>query len=195
MVPQKYFLKALDPIHDQGLRVALGAFHNSSVQSLYVEAGESSVKHRRLKLSMIYHLIFRSLSEDPCYDLVGSLPLSELFEKSKTVPPFGTRILPHIVEADINQTSIHIHGERTPPPWDRNNNVIMFDTSLPCFKKDQTKENVFGKNTNSYVTDTAHTLKPTQIVQSVSRKWQLLLFTLKTLMTPEIFDYETVPLF
>ena len=33
-------LKLLDPIHHQGLRIALGAFRTSPVQSLYAEAGE-----------------------------------------------------------------------------------------------------------------------------------------------------------
>ena len=52
----------------------------------------------------------------------------------------------------------------------------------------------FGKNISSCVRDTIHILKPTHMVQSVSRKWQLLHFTLKTLVTPELFDYETASL-
>ena len=50
----------------------------------------------------------------------------------------------------------------------------------------------FGKSTSSSVNDTTHTLKPTQMVQSVSRKWQLLHFTLKTLMTPQLRDGSSV---
>ena len=34
-----YILKELDPIHQQGLRIALSAFRTSQVQSLYAEAG------------------------------------------------------------------------------------------------------------------------------------------------------------
>ena len=33
-------LKQLDPIHHQGLRIALGAFRTSPAQSLYIEAHE-----------------------------------------------------------------------------------------------------------------------------------------------------------
>ena len=62
-----------------GLRIALGAFRTSPVQSLYAEAGEPSLKHRRLKLSLNYNLKSRSLSENPCHDLISSLPPSELF--------------------------------------------------------------------------------------------------------------------
>ena len=44
----------LDPIHNQGLRLALGAFRTSRVASLYVEADEPSLFSRREKLSLQY---------------------------------------------------------------------------------------------------------------------------------------------
>ena len=37
-------LKKLDPIHHQGLRIALGAFRTSPVTSLYAKAQEMSLK-------------------------------------------------------------------------------------------------------------------------------------------------------
>ena len=39
---RKLYLQMLDPIHNQGLRLALGAFRTSPVASLYVEADEPS---------------------------------------------------------------------------------------------------------------------------------------------------------
>ena len=39
----------LDPIHHQGLRLALGAFRTSPTASLYVEADEPSLNTRREK--------------------------------------------------------------------------------------------------------------------------------------------------
>ena len=44
----------LDPIHNQGLRLALGAFRTSPVASLYVEADEPSLFSRGEKLSLQY---------------------------------------------------------------------------------------------------------------------------------------------
>ena len=44
----------LDPIHNQGLRLALGAFRTFPVASLYVEADEPSLYSRREKLSLQY---------------------------------------------------------------------------------------------------------------------------------------------
>ena len=48
---RKSYLQMLGPIHNQGLRLALGAFRTSLVASLYVEADEPSLYSRREKLS------------------------------------------------------------------------------------------------------------------------------------------------
>ena len=50
----------LDPIHHQGLRLALGAFRTSPSESLLAEANEPSLYNRRLKLSMQYALKLKS---------------------------------------------------------------------------------------------------------------------------------------
>ena len=44
----------LDTVHNQGLRLALGAFRTSPVSSLNVEADEPSLWLRREKLSLQY---------------------------------------------------------------------------------------------------------------------------------------------
>ena len=51
---RKSYLQMLDPIHNQGLRLALGAFRTSPVASLYVEADEPSLYSQREKLSLQY---------------------------------------------------------------------------------------------------------------------------------------------
>jgi hypothetical protein len=40
-------LKKLDPIHNKGLRIALGAFCINRTQNLLIEAGESTLQQRR----------------------------------------------------------------------------------------------------------------------------------------------------
>ena len=44
------YLKTLDTIHHQGIRLALGAFRTSPADSLLVEANEPSLNDRREKL-------------------------------------------------------------------------------------------------------------------------------------------------
>ena len=46
---RKTYLQMLDPIHNQGLRLALGSFKTSHVASLYVKADEPSLYSRREK--------------------------------------------------------------------------------------------------------------------------------------------------
>ena len=51
---RKSYLAMLDPIHHQGLRLALGASRTSPDASLYIEAYEPSLTTRREKLSLHY---------------------------------------------------------------------------------------------------------------------------------------------
>ena len=44
----------LNAVHHQGLRLALGTFRTSPVQSLYIEANKLSLNNRRNKLAMQY---------------------------------------------------------------------------------------------------------------------------------------------
>ena len=46
----------LDPIHNQGLRLAIGAFRTAPVGSLYMEADEPSLYSLREKLSLQYDI-------------------------------------------------------------------------------------------------------------------------------------------
>ena len=49
---RKSYVELLNPVHHQGLRLSLGVFRTSPIQSLYVEAREPSLENRRLKLSL-----------------------------------------------------------------------------------------------------------------------------------------------
>ena len=77
-------LKQLDPVHHQGLRIALGAFRASSAQSLYVEAHEPSLTSRCLKLSLNYVLKLKSSLKNPAYSCVFEPENIKLFEESES---------------------------------------------------------------------------------------------------------------
>ena len=110
-------LKLLDPIHHQGLRLALGAFRTSPVKSLYAEAKEPSLAHRRLKLSLNYVLKLKSCPDNPAYDCVFNPPDAALFEPASLTPPLGIRIQPHLENSNINPKSIQTQLFTTTPPW------------------------------------------------------------------------------
>ena len=62
----------LDTVHNQGFRLALGAFRTSPVSSLNVEADEPSLWLRREKLSLQYAPWV--LNFPPCRGPGGSIP-------------------------------------------------------------------------------------------------------------------------
>ena len=52
----KSYLKKLEPIQNQGLRICLGAFRTSPMQSLYVEANKPPLYLRFDKLCIQYEI-------------------------------------------------------------------------------------------------------------------------------------------
>ena len=99
---RKSYLRKLDSIHNQGLRLALGAFRTSPVISLYAEANESSLNLRRKKLSLQYYLKLKSNPDNPTHKVVfEQLYKDEFIEK--VIPPFGLRC-----EADMNCIDVHL---------------------------------------------------------------------------------------
>ena len=66
----KFYMQMLDPIHNQGLRLCLGAFRTYPVESLYVDAKEPSVGARRAKFSLQYASKIKSLSKHSTYNAV-----------------------------------------------------------------------------------------------------------------------------
>ena len=67
---QQSYLRKLDSIHNQGLRLALGTFRTSPVNSLYVEANEPFLNLRRKKLSLQYYLKSKSNHNNPTHKVV-----------------------------------------------------------------------------------------------------------------------------
>ncbi|RUS72388.1 hypothetical protein EGW08_019848 [Elysia chlorotica] len=140
---KKHILKTLDPIHHQGLRIALGAFRTSPIQSLYAESGEPSLEHRRLKLSLNYAAKLNSIPENPGFEsLTDSSPI-EFFETKKSGPSLGARLQNHLEKIETKYENIDNVKVRKPPPWEQYN--VKFDTSLTEFEKGNTNALVLQK--------------------------------------------------
>ena len=135
---RKTVLQMLDPIAHQGLRLALGAFRSSPVESLYTEAEEPPLKLRRDKLAIQYTLKLSAHPENPTYKCVFDPQYKELYEaKEKSIRSFGLRIEPiladkHILENTIIETIPDI------PPWTLTPPIINFDMTKA--KKSDTSE-------------------------------------------------------
>ena len=113
------YIKMLDTIHHQGLRLALGAFRTSPVESLYVEAGELPLKHRRIKLSLQYVTKLRSSPSNPAYNCVFRPEYENKYlSHTKVSPPLGIRIKEHLEGCDILIDQINEDDIYDIPPWE-----------------------------------------------------------------------------
>ena len=139
---RKSYLEMLDPIHHQGLRLALGAFRTSPSESLLAEANEPSLYNRRLKLSMQYALKLKSNPLNPTYETVFEPQYKTLFEnKPNMIPSFGIRISPEFKNLNLDLDNIAEFKVPDVPPWTFSQPRVLF--SLHNDKKSQTDPLVF----------------------------------------------------
>ena len=139
---RKSYLKDLDTIHHQGLRLCLGAFKTSPIDSLYVEANEPSLHLRRKKLSLQYATKLFANPSNPAFDCVFHACYQDLYNKKVTaIPPFGIRIKPYIEECGINFNIIQNQTLTDDPPWLLDKPEVNLD--LAKFKKSETSEQVY----------------------------------------------------
>ena len=75
-------LKCLDVIHNLGIRLSLGAFKSSPVESLYVEANELPLSERRTELLMKYGLRTKCNTNNPAYQAVFNLEFKSKYNDS-----------------------------------------------------------------------------------------------------------------
>ena len=118
----------LDPIHHQGLRLALGAFRTSPTASLYVEADEPSLNTRREKLSLQYAIRIAENNSNPAHDVTFQPNYMDLYEsKPNFIKSFGVRILPVLESANINFDNIDKTFTPNVPAWCINKPKLLFD--------------------------------------------------------------------
>ena len=124
---RKSYLQMLDPIHNQGLRLALGAFR-TSVASLYVEADEPSLYSRREKLSLQYAIRLAANPSNPAHEVTFPPNYVDLYEqKPKAIKSFGIRISPLLKSANIKPQNIEKHFTPNIPAWCMKPPEILFD--------------------------------------------------------------------
>ena len=113
------YLKVLNTIHHQGLRLALGAFRTSPVESLYVEAGELPLENRRIKLSLQYVTKLKSTPSNPAFNCVFKPGYEHKYlRNTKVISPLGIRIKEHLEGSNILIDEINEDDIYDIPPWE-----------------------------------------------------------------------------
>ena len=107
LVSLTYVLQMLDPIHNQRLRLCLGAFRTSPVESLYADAHEPSLVARRSKLSLQYATKIKSLPNHPAHNAVFYNTYMKLFDaRPSAIPTFGLRIKQFLTASNVDFSDI-----------------------------------------------------------------------------------------
>ena len=144
---RKSYLKKLDPIANQGLRLCLGAFRTSPVESLQAEAHEPPLSLRRERLSLLYSLRVSSNPKNPTYNSIFRPELENLFEaKPNAIPTFGIRVKPQLHEIGFNINQIEPITTPKVPPWMIQTPSIIFN--LTQNKKSQTSPELYQSKYN-----------------------------------------------
>ena len=117
---RKSYLKSLDTIHHQGLRLALGAFRISPVENLYAELNEPSLYIRREKLSLQYTTKLAANRKNPDHNCVFNPKYQRFYNTPSAIKPLGLRIQPLLAQAIISTKMLSLfpfhqksHGHRT----------------------------------------------------------------------------------
>ena len=139
---RKSYLKSSDTIHLQVLRLALGVFRTSPVESLFAESNEPSLYIRREKLSLQYNTKLSANPRNSAYDCVF-YPKYERFYNNKptAIKPIGLRIQPLLKEANINIKNVQPFSIPSKEPWTLNTPKIILD--LHKNKKSEVESHIF----------------------------------------------------
>ena len=126
----------LDPVHNDGFRLCLGAFRTSTVESMYVDAHKPSLGVLLVKLCLQYTSKIKSLPKHPTHDAVFGNKYMKLFDtRPNAIRTFGLHIKHFFNGFNIDFTNIL----ETPscfvsPPWCIKPPKIVLD--LMHLKKD-----------------------------------------------------------
>ena len=115
---RKSYLKQLDPIHHESLRLVLGAFRTSPIDSLYAVAHAAPLQIRSEKLALQYYTKLKSSPSNPAYDCTFDPKYRHYFDqKEKSIRPFGLHMEPILKESTIPLNNIHKSFLPQIPPW------------------------------------------------------------------------------
>ena len=125
-------LEPLDVVHNQGLRLALGAFKTSPIESLYVEANELPLRERRLELAMKYGLKIKGNPQNPAFNAVFDLRFKSKYNSSRKQNSLAVDLDLLFNEANIDHSQIKPNFiPDTPACYSKPFDVDLSLTELP----------------------------------------------------------------
>ena len=94
-------LEMLEPVANEAMRYASGAFRTTPVATLRNICCEPSLSLRRKRMSINYYLKIRSLINNPAFESVTNIAHESLFSNRSVVPSFALRVKNSLSELGI----------------------------------------------------------------------------------------------
>lgn len=131
-------LESLDPIHNQGIRLSLGAFRSSPVLSMLSEAGEPPLSYRRSTLCANYLANTLRDSRHLHHNLIHDFRYRNSYEgKPRIEKPLRIRLLILLDENVINLSNLVVHKVTFhPSPWTQKMPTVNYELRKFDKKKD-----------------------------------------------------------
>ena len=138
-------LRRLEVIHNEGLRICLGAFKSSPIESLNVEANVYPLRFRRKRLALQYGLKIKSNKDNAAYDCIfqHAHPENYVDENQTRIikKPFAYDFQSEVEASNISVEKIMPVRIPDIPIWDGPEIKINFD--LTEFNKHSTTSQIF----------------------------------------------------
>lgn len=149
---RKSYIKSLNPIQNQGLRLALGAYRTSPVESLEAEANELPLDLRRKKLSLQYAIKISSTPENPVHSCIFDTPVNIIRKTSKNeniIKPFSLRIAEDLENLNFSRRDTEKFFFSRVPLWEIEK--VNVDLTLTQHSKSSTAPKLFGEAFNNLI--------------------------------------------
>ena len=134
-------LERLEVIHNEGLRLCLGAFKSSPLESLNVEANVYPLRFRRKRLGMQYGLKIKSNKSNAAYDVVFNHSNPDIHAGVNKKKPFAYDFEKYIEQANLEIDDILLNRVPDIPIW--NSPLINVSFKLTDFEKGNTAAEIF----------------------------------------------------
>ena len=157
---RKTYIGRLDPVHHQGVRLALGAFRTSPIVSLLAEADEPPLSLRRKQLALQYVTKLRTVRKNPAHRHVHNIDtyIQETFGRHPNeIPTLGIRTAQdtRAMQLDLD-TLAEFHTSHT-PPWVLKRPHINLE--LARLEKSHTDPHVYRQTLKATITSYAEHLQ------------------------------------
>lgn len=120
-------LKTLESIHNTSLRLSLGAFRTSPINSILVEAEEMPLAFRRKELCLSYAINHITNNKDS-FILKDPVPSDIEFRLQPTLsPPLRLRIKKYLAEINLDFPPVFPRKHHYYPPWHQSNFTINME--------------------------------------------------------------------